>query len=226
LDASDGRDVIEALVFDFDGLILDTEGPVFQAWREAFEAHGCSLTMADWALEVGTSGAIDLVAVLQDRAGGRVDIDEMHTRRRSRRDELLAVETVRGGVTEWLDRAEVLGMAVAIASSSPDEWVSTHLDRLGLRGRFAAIVCCGDGIAGKPEPDTYLAATAAIGVDPAHALALEDSPHGITAAQRAGMRCVAVPNAITAQLDISHADLVLESLEIASLDEILARFEP
>ena len=218
--------MIEALVFDFDGLILDTEGPVFHAWREAFEAHGCSLTMADWAAEVGTSGAIDLVAVLQQRAVRAVDVEAMHTERRVRRDELLANETVRPGVTQWIDRAHALGMPIAVASSSPDDWVHTHLDRLGLRGRFAAIICCGAGIAGKPEPDTYLAATAAIGVKPAHALAIEDSPHGITAAQRAGLRCIAVPNAITKQLDVSHADLHLESLASASLDEVFERLGP
>jgi HAD superfamily hydrolase (TIGR01509 family) len=146
----------------------------------------------------------------------------METRRRSRRDELLARETVRPGVTEWLDEASAIGLGLAIASSSPRLWVEPHLERLGLRERFAHVVCFGPGIAGKPAPDTYLAACRALGVEPGRALAIEDSPHGVSAAKAAGLRCVAVPHAITEQLDLSHADVRLRSLSETTLGEVLA----
>src|SRR6476661_7321362 len=102
---------VEALVFDFDGLILDTEGPVFTAWQEEFDAHGCPpLTLEEWALEIGTSGGLDLVAMLRARSTRPFDEDVMHQRRRARVGELLALETSRPGVREWLDEADELGL--------------------------------------------------------------------------------------------------------------------
>ena len=220
------RVTIEALVFDFDGLILDTEGPVFTAWREEFEAHGCPpLTIEEWAAEIGTTGGLDLVALIRARATRPFDEDAMHARRRVRRDELLTREATRPGVHQWLDDADAFGLALAIASSSPLEWVESHLERLGLRHRFAFLACYGDGIAGKPEPDSYLAACAAIGVDPGAALAIEDSPHGVAAAKAAGLWCVAVPHEITEGLDLSRADLRLRSLADTTLREVLDRFD-
>ncbi len=216
--------VIRAVVFDFDGLILDTEAPVLVAWQEAFAAHGCPpITTEEWAQEIGTAGALDLVALLQARATRAVDVDAMHERRRARRDELLAAEIVLPGVLEWLDEADALGLEVAVASSSPPEWVESHLERLELRHRFVSVACCSDGIAAKPAPDTYLAACAAIGVPPWESLAVEDSPNGVTAARRAGLRCVAVPHAITEELDLSHADLRLRSLADVPLRDVIAQ---
>jgi HAD superfamily hydrolase (TIGR01509 family) len=217
---------IEALVFDFDGLILDTEGPVFTAWCEEFEAHGCPpLTIEEWAAEIGTTGALDLVELIRTRATRPFDEDVMHRRRRARRDKLMARETTRPGVLAWLDEADEMGLPLAIASSSPHDWVEPLLDRLGLRQRFAYVACCEAGVASKPEPDTYLAACAAIGAQPAAALAIEDSPHGVAAAKAAGLRCIAVPHAITEQLDLSRADLVVPSLADVTLREVLALLE-
>jgi HAD superfamily hydrolase (TIGR01509 family) len=216
---------VEAVVFDFDGLILDTEGPVFTAWQEEFEAHGCTpMTIDEWALEIGTAGGLDLVEMIRTRATVPFDEDAMHARRRARRDELLAEEVARPGVHEWLDAADALGLPLAIASSSPRDWVEPHLENLGLRHRFAALACFGAGVAGKPAPDTYLAACAAIAVEPRRAIAIEDSPHGVTAAKAAGLRCIAVPHEITARLDLSHADLRVPSLADVTLPEVLARF--
>jgi HAD superfamily hydrolase (TIGR01509 family) len=134
---------------------------------------------------------------------------------------LIRNETARPGVVAWLDEAAELGLEVAIASSSGAEWVEPLLDQLGLRHRFRHIACYGDGLAAKPEPDTYRAACAALGVAPDAAIALEDSPHGVAAAKAAGLWCVAVPHAITEQLDLTNADLVLPSLAEVSLRDVL-----
>ena len=218
--------MIRAVVFDFDGLILDTEGPVYQAWAEAFDAYGCApLTLDDRAAEIGTAGEVDTIGLIQERATLPLDLDAMHERRRARRDALLAQEVARPGVHAWLDAADALGLGVAIASSSPPEWVGTHLDRLELRPRFAHLSCFEVGLKAKPAPDLYLAACRALGVAPREAIAVEDSPNGVTAAKRAGLFCVAVPNPITAQLDTSHADLKLQSLEEVSLPDLVARLE-
>ena len=214
---------IRALVFDFDGLILDTEGPVLTAWQEEFEAHGClPLTLEEWALEIGTTGGLDLVGMMRTRATRPFDEDVMHERRRARVRELLAHETSRPGVRDWLDEADGLGLPLAIASSSPREWVEPQLEKLGLLSRFVHISCFGGALAGKPAPDTYLAACAALGVESRAAIAIEDSPHGITAAKAAGLWCIAVPHAITERLDLSHADLRMRSLADATLRDVLA----
>jgi HAD superfamily hydrolase (TIGR01509 family) len=220
-----GETAIEAVVFDFDGLILDTEGPVFVAWQEEFEAHGCPpLTIEEWAAEIGTTGGLDLVELIRTRATRPFEEEAMHARRKGRRDELLARETTRPGVDAWLDEADELGLALAIASSSRREWVEPHLERLGLLHRFAYLACHTKSIAGKPAPDTYLAACAAVGVAPGAALAIEDSPHGVAAAKAAGLRCVAVPHEITERLDLSGADIRLNSLADTTLRAVLDSF--
>jgi HAD superfamily hydrolase (TIGR01509 family) len=217
---------IRAVVFDFDGLILDTEVPVYAAWCRAFEAHGAiPPTIEEWSVEIGTSGQIDLEAWLVDRAIAPVDIDTMHEDRRAHRDELLAREQVRAGVEAWIDEAEAAGLGVAIASSSPSDWVHEHLERLAMRHRFEHVVNAGDTLRAKPAPDTYLEACARLGVAPSAALAVEDSPNGIAAAKAAGLRCVTVPNSITEVLDLSAADLRLSSLADCTLAEVLAQLE-
>ena len=216
---------IDAVVFDFDGLILDTEAPVFAAWCAAFESHGCPPpTVEVWAEWIGTDrDDLELVELLVAAAPGPVDLDLMHARRRALRDEMLAAEVIRPGVVAWIDEAQAAGLGTAIASSSPDWWVLGHLDRIGLRDRFAHVACAGDDLPAKPAPDTYLAACAALGVEPQRALAVEDSPNGIAAAKAAGMRCVTVPNPITARLDVTAADLRLGSLADCSLHDAVAR---
>jgi HAD superfamily hydrolase (TIGR01509 family) len=217
------RFMIRAVIFDFDGLILDTETPVFTAWQDAFAAHGTELTIEEWAQEVGTVDGLDLVGLLQQRATVAVDLDAMDEARRARRDELLALESALPGVLEWLTEAAERDLDVAIASSSPHDWVGPHLERLDLRHHFAYLACYAEGLNAKPAPDLYLAACAALDVAPNEAIAVEDSPNGITAARAAGLFCVAVPNAITAQFDVSHADLVLSSLAECSLSDVIAQ---
>ena len=216
---------IDAVVFDFDGLVLDTELPVYAGWQSAFEAHGCPpLTSEFWSTLIGTdTDDAELIELLLAGAQVPVDLDAMHVARRGVRDELLAAETVLPGVLEWIDEADAAGLGVAIASSSPFEWVIGHLDRLGLRARFAHISCAGDLLPGKPAPDTYIGACAALGIEPARALAVEDSPNGIAAAKAAGLLCVTVPNPLTAPLDLSAADLRLDSLADCSLHEAIER---
>jgi HAD superfamily hydrolase (TIGR01509 family) len=215
---------IRAVVFDFDGLVLDTEFPVYAAWCEAFESHGAAPpTIEEWSAEIGTAGAIDLEAWLLELATVPVDIDAMHDRRRSLRDELLASEVARPGVAAWLDEADAAGLDLAIASSSPADWVLPLLDRLGLRDRFRWIVNAEGPLRGKPAPDTYLEACARLGVEPRDALAVEDSPHGIAAAKDAGLSCVAVPHGLTDTLDLSAADLRVRSLADCTLAEALVR---
>jgi HAD superfamily hydrolase (TIGR01509 family) len=215
---------ISAVVFDFDGLVLDTEWPIYAAWCAVFEAHDADPpTIEEWAAGIGTTDGVEVEAWLLERAVRRFDIDVVNEARRAHRDALLAQEKVRPGVVAWLDEADAAGLGVAIASSSPDDWVDAHLGRLGLRHRFDPIVTAGGAFRGKPAPDTYLEACAQLGVEPRHALALEDSPHGIAAAKAAGLHCVTVPHALTETLDLSAADLRLSSLSECTLADALTR---
>jgi HAD superfamily hydrolase (TIGR01509 family) len=215
---------IAAIVFDFDGLVLDTETSVYAAWSEAFAAHGCSpLTLDEWAAEVGTAGVLDMEAMMQSRATRTVDVDAMHATRRARRDALLEREQLMPGVEQWLDDARRAGLGIAIASSSQHEWVHGHLTRLGVRDRFGHLSCRDEVVPGKPAPDVYLRACDALRVEPRNALAVEDSPNGVTAAKAAGLHCIAVPNRITTALDFSGADLVVTSLADVTLASALER---
>jgi HAD superfamily hydrolase (TIGR01509 family) len=215
---------VRAVVFDFDGLVLDTESSIYAAWSEAFEAHGCvPLTLEEWSAQVGTTRGLDLVGIMQSRATRPVDVDAMHTARMARRDELLEGETLLPGVEQWIDDARAARMGIAIASSSEVDWVHGHLVRLGVRDRFDHVSCRDDVVPPKPAPDVYLLACDALGVAAPEALAVEDSPNGVAAAKAAGLWCVAVPNPVTAALDFSAADVVLSSLADCSLASVLER---
>jgi HAD superfamily hydrolase (TIGR01509 family) len=222
--------VVAAVIFDFDGLILDTELPAFRAWTEAYLDAGVQpLTVEEWTGQLGTVGPLDPLAELASRsaaAGTALDppaLAELGERRRLRREQLVAFESVRPGVEDWLAAAAAQGFALGVASSSRREWVVRHLERLGLLDRFGAVRCFGDrrAAAPKPAPDLYLDVCRDLEVAPGDTLAVEDSPNGVLAAKAAGMACVAVPNELTRFLDLDHADLVVASLAQVSLGEAL-----
>ena len=214
--------MIKALVFDFDGLILDTEVPVFQAWAEVYSEHAVELELPLWQTIIGTD-SFDPAAELESRLGRRLDWAEIQARRRRRRDELQAREVVQPGIVEWLAEAGRLGLKVGIASSSPRQWVVDHLERLGLAEHFSCIRCRDDVGEAKPSPASYRAVLLDFGVAPTEAVAVEDSVHGVAAAKAAGMWCVAVPGRLTRGMDFSAADLLLRGLDEVSLTEVLRR---
>jgi HAD superfamily hydrolase (TIGR01509 family) len=158
---------------------------------------------------------------LQSRAANAVDLDAMHARRLARHDEIIDREVIRPGIEAWLDEADALGLKLAVASSSSSSWVKGHLERLGVLNRFSHISCAENDVPPKPAPDTYLRACAAIGVEPNAALAVEDSPNGASAAKAAGLWCVVVPHAITEQLDLSHADVRVDSLAHVTIADVI-----
>jgi HAD superfamily hydrolase (TIGR01509 family) len=214
---------VRAVVFDFDGLILDTETSIYNAWAEAYRAHGLEpIDLETWCAEIGTHNRLDLVGPLRVAAPD-LDIEAFDAARRARRDELLSVEELLPGVEQWLEDAAAAGLAVAIASSSPPEWVEPHLQRFDLIDRFACISCFREPLRPKPEPDLYIAACDSLGVAPSEAIAVEDSPNGVAAAKAAGMFSVAVPRGMTAALDCSGADVVTSSLADLPLAEAISR---
>ena len=218
--------MIRALVFDFDGLILDTEEPVYRSWLEVYEAHGEELPFDRWVQIVGsTTTGFHPQHYLEERLGRSLP-KEVLDRRIGRRTELVLANKLLPGVVEHLDAARALGLKLGVASSSTREWVTGHLERLGILERFECVRCRDDVTNVKPEADLYLAVLECLGVGASEAIAIEDSPNGITAAKRAGMRCVAVPNSITACLDLGQADVLLGSLAEVTLAELLLKAVP
>jgi HAD superfamily hydrolase (TIGR01509 family) len=208
------------LILDFDGTILDTEQPIYLSWAELWDQQGHTLPLDRWQSVIGTIEGFDPWGELERRVGRPLD-PVLKDHRRARRDELQAAQDLRPGIMSWLEQAETLGLPVGIASSSPPAWVERHLHRLGLRHRFSSLVCCDGTTPAKPDPTSYRTACRQLGAEPRLSVAVEDSPHGIHAATGAGLFVVAVPHTLTADLDLSAADMVVDSLDELVLAEIL-----
>jgi HAD superfamily hydrolase (TIGR01509 family) len=217
--------MIRAIVFDFDGLILDTEEPVYRSWLEVYQAHGEELPFERWVQIVGsTTTGFHPQHHLEERLG-RALPKEVLDRRIGRRTELVLAQKLLPGVVTHIEQAKGMGLKVGVASSSTAEWVRGHLARLGILEQFDCLRCRDDVARAKPEPDLYVAVLDCLGVAPSDAFAIEDSPNGVMAAKRAGLRCVAIPNSITAKLDLSGADVLLRSLAEITLADLLKKIE-
>lgn len=204
--------MIEAFVFDFDGLIIDTEWCEYTSIAEQFVRFGLTYDVAHFQQFVGTAWPTGWVDEIEAQCGQPIDRDELITQRRARRDELLGHYDVMPGVQTLIDDARANGCGVAVASSSSRDWVEGHLARLGLRSLFDAVLTRNDVAEAKPAPDLFLAAAAALGVATERCVAFEDSHNGSRAAKAAAMTCVVAPNRITVVQDFSHVDLVVPDL--------------
>lgn len=217
---------VRGLLFDFDGLLLDTETPSRRAFEDLYRDHGHELPHDRWSTVIGTIGAeFEPYAHLEELVGARLDREVLDARRRAREDELMDLEDLRPGIEDYLAEADRRRLARAIVSSSSRDWVDRHLGRLGHANGWSAIVTAdGDTERAKPRPTLYLEALDAIDVTAAEAIAFEDSPNGVRAAKAAGVFCVAIPNPATQTLALDDADLVLDSLADLPLSDLLARF--
>ena len=218
---------VRGLLFDFDGLLIDTETPSRLAYEELYREHGHELPLEKWATLVGTIGAeFDPDAHLEQLVGRPLDQKALAERRRAREFELCDLEDLRPGIADYLAEAERRGLQTAIVSSSTTDWIERHLRRLGRTDGWSAIVAAnGDAARAKPQPDLYLEALDLLGLQPSEAVAFEDSLNGIRAAKEAGVFVVAVPNPITETFALDEADLLLGSLDDLSLDELMARVD-
>ncbi len=213
---------IKALVFDFDGLIVDTEVPIFRAWQRIYRERGQELPLERWLSIIGTaSGPFDPVIDLGQKTDRKLDENELKALAGLYYQEATALQQLLPGVFDYLVAARKLGLKTAVASSSTRKWVMDHLNRFGIGGHFDVIVTREDVKRTKPDPDLYATALERLNVKPSEAIAFEDSSNGIHAAKTAGLFCVAVPNPLTVDLDLSEADLRLLTLEAMPLSEVL-----
>src|SRR5229473_3847275 len=183
------RQLIRALIFDFDGLILETEEPIFRSWKEVYEARGVALPFDLWVRTVGSSNqAFHPQRYLEERLGVPLSQDVLD-RRVARRAEMVLAEPLRPGVVDMAKAARARGMKVGVASSSSRDWVKGHLGRLGILDRFDCAVCRDDVEHVKPDPDLYLASLACLALAPAAALAISNTVGGVSGATRDGVGC-------------------------------------
>ena len=219
--------MLKAIIFDFDGLILDTEFAEYESWREIYRSFDLELPVREWAAVMGTGTSTRRSTPYDDldrQLGRLIDRDAIRSRRREHFAKLMEAEALLPGVMELIDEARRTGVRLAVASSSPRSWVMGYLERLDISQVFECIKCGDDVAMAKPEPDLYFAVLAKLGLTAPEAVALEDSPNGVAAAKAAGLFCVAVPNRMTRLTSLAHADRIVDSLgdvTLASLSEMV-----
>jgi HAD superfamily hydrolase (TIGR01509 family) len=214
---------LRAIVLDFDGLVMDTETPIYEEWRAEYRRRGHDLTMDVWQHALGTFAGFDPCAHLSGLTGEAIDADSLRAEVRARNLVRCREQPLLPGVRERIAEARARALGTAVASSSTAAWVGGWLEHHVLAAEID-VVCTRDDVARvKPAPDLFLLAAARLGVEAAECVVFEDSPNGIRAARAAGMRCVAVPNAVTRELAVGEADLVIPSLAALTLAEIEER---
>ncbi len=218
--------MIKALIFDFDGLIMDTESPEVEAWEAIYSEYGRQFPLQTWVRDVvgSTANNFDPAAHLAAISGENIDLAGLHARAYSQRLAKQSQLAALPGVMDYVKEAKRLGLRLAIASSSQHAWVDGYLRQLGLFENFPVNICREDVQHIKPDPDLFLAALDGLKVRPDEALVFEDSPNGILAAKRAGIRVVAVPNPVTAHGTMGDSDLQISSLASMPLKNLLDYF--
>jgi HAD superfamily hydrolase (TIGR01509 family) len=214
----------EAVIFDFDGIILDSETPEYESHRRIYERCGVTLTIEQWCGVIGTwSEGHDeqWFARLCAQSPDAPARDAYFAERRRIFEQIVPADPMRG-IPELLEALRAAAVPTAIASSAPARWVAGAVERLGIRPLFDAVVT-GDEVAHrKPAPDVYLEAARRLGVDPERSIAIEDSSPGVTAARAAGMKAIAIPHWLTERHDLSAADLTVAHAGELTLERLIA----
>jgi len=178
--------ILDALVFDFDGLIVDTENPGFISWAEVYQEFGATLQIDDWRHATGYVGGFDPAIHLEGILGRKLDWSKLMPKREVRNWELTVQATVLPGIEPLFRSAKERQLRIGVASNSGNGWVEGGLRRLGLREYVDTVVTRDMVVNPKPAPDIYLKTVQTLRVEPGHAVALEDSEPGCRAAKHAG----------------------------------------
>ncbi|WP_034271068.1 HAD family hydrolase [Actinospica robiniae] len=216
---------IEAIVFDFDGLLMDTETTLLDCWQYEWRQHGLELDQTSFFADHGGDITAERYRQLAEAVGPGYDYESSHARRTAYRQRLHDELGLCDGIEEWLAQAHDVGLRCAIASSSPEHWVTEMLQRINHIDDFTTLATGDEVPAVKPAPDVYLLAIERLGLQPAQAVAVEDTPHGVAAAKAAGLPCIAIPNPFADPARFTAADLVLPSAAALPLLEAVEAVE-
>lgn len=216
---------IKGIVFDFDGLIIDTETPELKAWQELFESYGIDFPFQDYVQNIGmTYDDASAIQILEERLGQKLDQKAVFQEFKRHKVALIDEEPLCDGIMDYLESAREMGIKVGLASSAKLEWVGYHIKRKAIEPYFDVVYTVEDASAPKPDPALYTMTVETFGLQPDEVIALEDSFNGIQSAKAAGLYAVAVPNPVTSVFDFSAADLILESLTDISLPDLMQKF--
>jgi HAD superfamily hydrolase (TIGR01509 family) len=215
--------MLKALIFDFDGLILDTETPEVLVWQSIYREHGFELPVEEWQETIGGYGTsnFDAAEHLTLLSQGRLDTVSVRVHHRKKIDAIIHASPIMPGVVSIIEQAKEKGLQVAIGSSAPHSWVDEHVKRLGIFDYFDSIICQDDVPPGrtKPNPDIFLKVLDQLNVKQDAAVVFEDSLNGVAAARRAEIFVVAVPNPLTAKMGVT-GDITVSSLAELSFQEL------
>ncbi|MFC5652332.1 HAD family hydrolase [Paenibacillus solisilvae] len=215
--------MIKAVVFDFDGLIIDTETPCYHAFNKIYREYGAELPLPLYAQCVGTSfDQFNPYTYLSEVAGETIEHSLIKDRFKLYHAEMLIETGLRPGVMQYLEAAKQLNLKIGLASSSPIAWIEPYLSKFNLRPYFDSLATADDVSLVKPDPELYLLSLQRLGVHAEEAISFEDSLNGFHAARTAGLHCVVVPNELTKLFDFSGYDLLLGSMEDMALTEVIA----
>lgn len=215
---------IKGIIFDFDGLILDTETPELEAWEKAFFENGLIFPSARYLEGIGVvSDNLYVQEIIREMAHSDAQVQKINRDYQRFVAQSDAMNQPRAGIMDLIHDAEKLGLLLGIASSSYRVWVESNLQRLDLISHFDPICTRDDVTHSKPDPELYNLVRSRWDFSPQEVFVLEDSPNGIKAAKNADLFCVAVTNPITSQMDVSQADMVFSSFLDFSLHEFLIK---
>ncbi|PGM95041.1 HAD family hydrolase [Bacillus cereus] len=212
--------MMKAIIFDFDGLIVDTETIWFHSFRDAVREYGGELPLEEFAKCIGTTDEV-LYAYLKEQLKEKFNEHALKEKVTTLHKEKMKIPKARDGVKEYLEEAKELGLKIALASSSSREWVVRFLEELQIRDYFEVIKTREDVERVKPDPALYKVTIEELGIELSEAVVFEDSLNGLKAAVAAGLKCIVVPNDVTRNLQFENHHLRIESMKEKSLKEVL-----
>ncbi|MCM3389166.1 HAD family hydrolase [Ureibacillus chungkukjangi] len=213
--------MIKALIFDFDGTIIDTETAWYITFRDAYKTHGVDLTLEQYSQCLGTSlHSFNPYTHLKTHHNLPIDLEEFKQLVQQQHTEMMIKERVRPGILQLLETAKSQGLKIGLASSSDRTWIDKFVKLHGIEDYFECY-CTADTVKNvKPDPELYLQALEKLGVEASEAIAIEDSPNGARAAVAAGIPTVVIKNDITNQLPFSEGHHTIESLTNYDLEKL------
>lgn len=217
--------MIKGIVFDFDGLIIDTETIWFEAFKETMhDLYQAVVTLENYAKCIGTSEDV-LYSYLQELVLENFNKMQIRELAHTKYNEKMTEPTLRDGVIDYLKEAKLLGLKIGLASSSSREWVHRYLRKCGIEDFFETIKVKEDVEKVKPDPALYREAVKALNLNPNEVIAFEDSKNGATAALQAGLFCIIVPNSVTNKLLFEGHHARIASMSEKTLPELIKIIE-